>query len=145
MDKKERNHAEQNAQGHAESILELYQAFVALEDGSESVTVDGETFNETDAIIERVSEMPLSVEVRSAWHIPSEKENSGEFQILLSTGGPALRIVGELDENACPCGNFSLEHQDWGTPWTEYHPDVESREDWESALDWFVGTFYFGE
>ena len=41
------------------------------------------------------------------------------YEILLCTGGPAARIVGELNEDGEPT-TARLEHQDWGTPWTEY-------------------------
>ena len=41
-----------------------------------------------------------------------------EFEILLCTGGPACRIVGDLDES-CQPSSARIEHQDWGTPWTE--------------------------
>ncbi|MES2348477.1 MAG: hypothetical protein V4641_13020 [Pseudomonadota bacterium] len=70
---------------------------------------------------QRISEDPLSVEVRSDWHAPGDEDNTpSEFKILLCTGGPAVQIMGELDEHGTPCRAW-LEYQDWGTPWTEYH------------------------
>jgi hypothetical protein len=42
------------------------------------------------------------------------------FELLLATGGPAIRIMGELDGNNEPHRAW-LEVQDWGTPWTEYY------------------------
>jgi hypothetical protein len=56
----------------------------------------------------------------------------------LSTGGPALRIRGELDEHKQPDRAW-LEYQDWGTPWTQYF-DVE-----QDTLLQFCQVFYFGE
>jgi hypothetical protein len=67
-----------------------------------------------------IHEDPLSVEVRSDWTTPGEEMTAGQFQILLSTGGPATRIMGELDEHGEPYRAW-LEVQDWFKPWTEYH------------------------
>lgn len=142
----EKTHAEQNAEGHAESILELYRAFEALIAGAESVTVDGDEYTDADAIQERAMESALSVEVRGAWHTPGDDESrkAAEYQILLSTGGPACRLLGDLDEH----GNAELpmvQHQDWFTPWTDYRPDCAKADDYDAAMSWFAGCFYFGE
>jgi hypothetical protein len=55
-----------------------------------------------DEARERIEEDPLSVEVRSDWTTPGEEMTPAEFCILLGTGGPATRIVGELDEHGEP-------------------------------------------
>jgi hypothetical protein len=68
---------------------------------------------------QRISDDPLSVEVRSSWVTPGEEMTPTEFCILLGTGGPATRIRGELDEHGEPDRAW-LEAQDWGTPWTQY-------------------------
>lgn len=78
----------------------------------------GECTDREDAE-QRIHEDPLSIEVRSDWVSPGEEMTAGEFLILLSTGGPATRIIGELDEHGEPC-RARLEAQDWFTPWTEY-------------------------
>jgi len=41
------------------------------------------------------------------------------FELLLTTGGPAVRIMGELDSCLEPSRAW-LEVQDWGKPWTQY-------------------------
>jgi hypothetical protein len=46
---------------------------------------------------------------------------ASEFCILLCTGGPAARILGELDEHGEPYRAW-MEYQDWGTPWTQFVP-----------------------
>ena len=84
-----------------------------------------EYHNEEEAQ-EAISEDPLSVEVRSGWQNPVEKLEPEEFEILLCTGGPAVRIIGDLD-NGEPY-RARIEYQDWGTPWTEYFPTSEERE-----------------
>jgi hypothetical protein len=63
---------------------------------------------------------PLSVEIRSGWYAPGEDPAPAEeFQILLCTGGPAVRIMGTIDHRGAPDRAW-LEFQDWGTPWTQY-------------------------
>lgn len=66
-----------------------------------------------------IQEDPLSVEVRSDWTTPGEEMQAGEFCILLTAGGPAVRIRGELDQYGEPCRAW-LEVQDWFEPWTQY-------------------------
>ena len=92
-----------------------------------------------DEAREAIEEDPLSVLVRSDWHSPGEENPEPvEFEILLSTGGPATRIVGELGLHAEP-SRARLEVQDWGTPWTEY---LDSDRD---VLLSYARCFYFGE
>jgi hypothetical protein len=72
----------------------------------------------------RIMEDPLSIQVRSDWYTPGDEDESrspAEFQILLCTGGPAVRIVGELGGDGEP-SRARLEVQDWFKPWTEYVP-----------------------
>lgn len=89
----------------------------------------------------RIQEDALSVEVRSGWEDPrtffaGEAPPAG-FNILLATGGPAVRIMGELS-NGEPERAW-LEVQDWGTPWTRYF-DIE-----QDTLLAYARCFYFGE
>jgi len=69
---------------------------------------------------QRIYDDPLDVQVRSDWTNPGESLMPSEFCILLCTGGPAVRIVGELSEHGEPCRAW-LEYQDWGTPWTQFY------------------------
>lgn len=89
---------------------------------------------------QRIHEDPLSVQVRSGWCDPGTENMGGaeEFEIVLSTGGPATRIVGELDDNGEP-SRARLQVQDWFKPWTEYFPaDSE-------VLLTYARCFTFGE
>lgn len=70
-----------------------------------------------DEARQRIEDDPLSVQVRSGWHSVGELAEDEEFEILLCTGGPAVRIVGELDRGT-PTRCW-MECQDWFTPWTE--------------------------
>ena len=78
----------------------------------------------------------LEVKVSGSWE-PGSKPVAESYMILLSTGGPALRVVGDLDRGE-PV-SASLEWQDWGTPWTPY---LDAN---ESDLLVFASQFYFGE
>jgi hypothetical protein len=155
--KEEVNHAEENAKGWYETIEEQVAAMEMdwnrykelketdvndlTEEEKEELKELEETareFENYDDVIERIQEEPLSVHVRSGWYNPGENEvMPEEFEILLSTGGPALRMIGDLDEHLQPC-NCRLEHQDWFKPWTEYH-DVDS-----DVLEKWANVFYFG-
>lgn len=84
------------------------------EEGLESLN-ESDPEDRKEAARERIEEDPLSVQVRSAWENSPEDFDAAEFCILLSTGGPATRIVGELDRGE-PI-SARLEAQDWFTPW----------------------------
>ena len=135
----ETNHAIANARAWAASIHEAMTAYQSLESGeAESVTYEGDAFEDADDLRQRIEEMPLSVQVRDGWRAPgAESDGAEEFEILLSTGGPALRIYGEIGD-AYP----ALQWQDWGTPWTPYR---ETTEEQDAAILAFVGLFYLGE
>ena len=125
------NHALDNAKGHIKSMVEDFkkdQIFENLKD-----------FESQDQLRESVLNSALSVEFRSGWYSSLDEETKPEeFKILLSWGGPALQIIGELD-NYGPV-NPKLQYQDWGTPWT----DFKITEDQQKALNWFCNCFYFG-
>lgn len=91
-----------------------------------------------EAVREYAQAMPLSVLVRSDWHAPGSASSYSQFELLLSTGGPAVRIIGELD-SYCEPYRPQLQYQDWGIEWMD-HP--EARHD---PLQWFAAQFYFGE
>lgn len=80
-----------------------------------------------DAAMDDIYSDPLSIEVRDGWRSIGSKDSvDKEFKILLSTGGPATQIIGDLDEHDEPC-NVKLQSQDWFTPWTTY--ETEEGED----------------
>lgn len=109
-----------------------YQELVDLEAAA------GDCESQDDAS-ERIQEDPLDISVRSDWQNIGETLTPSEFTILLCTGGPACRIVGELDQYNQPCRAW-IEYQDWFTPWTELVDGV-SHDD----LLTYCQQFYFGE
>src|SRR4051812_41106650 len=93
------SNARQNAKAWFESIVEMVSELHRIQDNQ---SVDG---SEDDAR-QKIEESVLSVQVRGGWHNPGisqERSNQygdgkpEEYEILLTTGGPALRIIGRLD------------------------------------------------
>ncbi len=107
-------------------------------------------YHDEDAANQALDEDPLSVLVRSGWYDTVESHHRfdrgdvalpEEYEILLCTGGPAVRIRGDLNQN-CEPETARLEYQDWGTPWTEYHTDTSNT---HCHLLAYAQHFYFGE
>lgn len=123
-----------------------YESIAEMVADLDAVDADGEPDEDAREKARMViDEDPLSVQVRSDWHAPGSAEDDSkplDFQILLSWGGPATRIIGELDEHGEPT-RARLEAQDWGTPWTEY------RGAWgdggRATLLAYASCFFFGE
>jgi hypothetical protein len=72
-----------------------------------------------DEAFERIQEDALSVRyfgerVDGVWSID-------KVEILVTTGGPAVRVMCDIDDNE-PV-NCWLEVQDWGKPWSQYYCD----------------------
>lgn len=71
-----------------------------------------------EGALERLEENPLDIQFRSGWESNRDELTPSEFAILLCTGGPAVRIRGELNHNGYPSRAW-VEYSDWGIPWTE--------------------------
>lgn len=119
--------AKSQAQAQLADILEMVKALNTEDDDAR------------EEAQEAIQEGPLSVEVRSGWHTPGEKGEPEEYAILLCTGGPAVRLIGELDRGE-PY-NARLEYQDWFTEWERL---PASREETD-ALIAYAQQFYFGD
>lgn len=91
-----------------------------------------------DDVMDEIYENPLSVLVRSDWVEPGKKMEPYEYEILLSTGGPASRIIGTLNEHHEP-DTAQLTHQDWFGVWEKYR-DAD-----EDVLLRYASCFFFGE
>jgi len=124
--------------GHLEEIMRLMKI--------KEWAVQTERHQLAASIDERVQEMPLSVTVREGWKLPGSTSAPEEFEILLGTGGPAVRLYGTLDAWCYP-DEVQLQNQDWGTPWQRVCTKglKWSYAEIHDALRDFAGTFYFGE
>jgi len=115
---------------------DAYASIVAL---VEALECDyDKPMHEREDAEQRIHEDALSVEVRSGWASPGDTLTAEEFCILITTGGPAVRIRGELDEHFEPRRAW-LEVQDWGTPWMQYF-DASQK-----TLLTYARCFYYGE
>jgi hypothetical protein len=100
-----------------------------------------ENWHDEDSARQRIEEDALSVEVRSDWHTPGDEDanEATEYNILITTGGPAARITGNLDRGQPTSAVF--EYQDWFKPWTEVYTGQADA----SILLQYAQCFYFGE
>lgn len=153
------NHAIENARAWYANIKEMVAAHEAACAKSEADDVASGTryehkagydaTEETEAAQQVIWESPLSVQVRSGWHTPDLHYGSHqptEYEILLTYGGPGLRITGALDEGCAPT-SATLEWQAWGTPWTPLHMSelADQASEVDATLLRFASHFYFGE
>lgn len=121
---------------HAGSVASVVEMAEALETARNDQDDDAE-----EAAREVIEQDALSVEVRGGWRIPgADGDGAEEYRILLTTGGPAVRIVGDLSQYGEPETAF-LEVQDWGTQWTRFPVTSEAA----AMLLTYAGCFYFGE
>jgi len=118
--------------GHMSNIKELIEQWqlYALENYDEVLC---------DEVEEEIRNMPLCVEVKSDWHDVNSHDEyryPTHYKLLLGTGGPAVQVVGELDEHGEP-ETAELQGQDWFTPWER------TKEQDEDILLSFARFFYF--
>lgn len=85
---------------------------------------------------QRIMEDPLSLQFRSGWCNSKEEMEPEEFELLLATGGPAVRIIGEIRDGQAH--RPILQVQDWFTPWTEYFEEGAS-----DVLEAYCNCFCF--
>jgi hypothetical protein len=99
-----------------------------------------EAWHDPERARQAIQEDPLSIEVRSGWHTPGDEDGNkpAEYNILLGTGGPAARIIGELDEHGQP-ETATFEFQDWFKPWTA----ARVSQDEEAVMLKYAQQFYF--
>lgn len=121
-----------------ESIAEMVAKLAAFEKDDNGEDTDEPDEKAREAAREEIEQDPLSVQVRSGWHSLGEDPGApDEFEILLATGGPAVRIIGELNQYGDPT-HARLQTQNWFTPWTDY---VAAERD---VLLTYCAVFYFG-
>ena len=127
--------AKASGQASFDSIREMVDAYQdATNAGQEDLFEAAERAIHEDA---------LSVEVRSGWYMPGDQNadtKPAEYRILLSTGGPAVQIVGELNEHGEP-ESAVMQVQDWFIPWTDFVPQHEEP---GRVMLTYARCFYFG-
>jgi hypothetical protein len=106
-------------------------------EGMTASSEDRESYHDEEDARDAILEDPLSVQVRSGWTTPGDTMEAEEYEILLCTGGPAVRIVGTLN-NRYP-DSAHLEYQDWFTPWARFNTTDSE----EAALVDYASEFCF--
>ena len=130
----EDNRSLKRAKRQLESLRERVAALKEAQD-----TCNDEAYEEAR---EAIQGGPFSVQVRGGWYDPTEKSlGPEEFSLLLCGGGPAVRVIGDLDDNCQPI-TARLQYQDWFVPWADFY--CEREEDEEMLLE-YCRQFYFGE
>lgn len=128
-------HSQEQAKAHLDRIKELAAQL-------RQANAD-EDWEQREDIELTIQEDALEILVRDDWRRPSAEpvltDTPTEFLILLSTGGPAVRVTGSLDINCLP-SNVQLEHQDWFEVWQQY---PLSPSDYRAVLE-YASQHYFG-
>ena len=132
------NHAITNCKGQLENIIDLYKRF---------------KFDETLGALdkEEIEELAKDEALDVCWKSDDWQAVGAELtptkgRVLLTTGGPACQVVCDLDGDVA--SNPEIQWQDWGTPWTTPSIQNELQLDFEladSALEWFINLFWWGE
>ena len=133
--------AEQQAGAQLASIEDL----VACLEHAESCTdtaCGADCPHDVDTAREAIMEDALSVDVRTDWHGVGAVEacKPTHYKILLCWGGPAVQILGTLDDSNQP-GSARLQYQDWFTEWMDY-PLTQGEEE---TLVKYAQQFYFDQ
>ena len=143
------NRAKEQAQAQFESIVEMVKRLRHSRDCENLQCMEGKeggdswddpkSYHDEDSARQAIIEDALDVQVRSGWHAPGWESGPEEYRILLCTGGPAVRIIGELNQHKEP-ESAKLEYQDWFTYWEEHREGID-----EDILLAYAGCFYFGD
>lgn len=145
---KDLHRAREQAQAQFESIRDMVERLKHAQECTDDECTEGkdggdtwddaEGYHDEDKALQVITEDALDVSVRSGWYPPGESPSPEEYTILLCTGGPAVRIRGQLSQCGGP-ETAGLECQDWFTQWETC--DIDDPED---ALLTFASQFYFG-
>jgi hypothetical protein len=98
--------------------------------------------HDEDEAREAITADALDVQVRGEWHTPGALDGAApyEYKIMLCWGGPAVQIMGTLDNFNQP-DSARLQYQDWFTEWMDY-PLTKTEEE---TLLTYAQQFYFDE
>ena len=149
---KDLERAKEQAQAQFESIRDMVERLQHAQDCTDDECTEGkdggdtwddaEGYHDEDNAQQIIHEDALEIGVRPQFQSPGERDiwsEGGDYFILLCTGGPAVRIVGSLNEHREP-ETAEIEFQDWGTPWTAHYISGGNE-----VLLTYARQFYFGE
>ncbi|MDP7647768.1 MAG: hypothetical protein QGH82_06855 [Candidatus Woesearchaeota archaeon] len=96
--------------------------------------LDNDDEEKRDEALEMIHQDPLEVKTRTDFN------GSRQYMILLGTGGPAARIIGDLNDYDEP-KTARFEFQDWFKPWTKARTTGAE----EQTMLEYARQFYFEE
>src|SRR5439155_17135058 len=137
------NEAADRAAQQAGAQLASIEDLVACLEHAESCTdtaCGADCPHDVDEARDAITASALSVEVRTDWHGVGTDEacKPTHYKILLCWGGPAVQIVGTLDNFNQP-DSAKLQYQDWFAEWMDYPLTQEE----EETLVKYAQQFYF--
>ena len=162
----EKSHGQKNAEAAMESIMVMVKRLnhcaecdgdsdeceltteeifaginLSYSEGAEATDEDREEYHDEDKARECIQEDALEVSVRAkGWRRPGEAVEADEYRILITWGGPACQVTGQLDGHMEP-ENAKIQFQDWGTPWIT----MPTTDEQDQALLTYARQFYFDE
>jgi hypothetical protein len=145
----ETERARDQAAAQLAGITEMMQRLEAADAGPEQFDVANhgdsgpwQHAKEYEEVREEIVTSALSVEVCTDWHgvgaVDAAKPT--HYKILLCWGGPAVQIIGTLDDFNYP-DRAQLQYQDWFTEWLDYPLTQEE----EETVVKYACEFYFDE
>jgi hypothetical protein len=89
-------------------------------------SLESEFYSIQEDAIDQIRQMPLEITFRSEWESYSDWQDPSSIKpsevcVLLTTGGPAVRVVAKWDSEEFQAYSARLEVQDWGTAWEAYY------------------------
>ncbi len=119
----------------AQRIRGLYRASLELL-GWGKTKVDGHEFTDLSTFEDYVRDTPWGVWIREDWHHPDDPPTSAvEFEIVLATSAPAVRIAGWFDSDGEP---YAIRMEESPEP---YVPGVPGRNTWKDRTGWDEGAY----
>ena len=115
-------------------IIDLEQAGKKID-----VEVEGEEFHCSTDLYNYITEIPVSVEVRTDWVYAGFYGNQHpvDYKIVMTTGGPHIEIYGRLNHTVEP-ENVNMFYRDGSDSF-----NVTLTKEEEKTLLWFVKLFQY--
>lgn len=107
--------------------------------GKQNKHQNPDAWHDEERAREAIEQGHYGIELRGGWYAPGGRDEDGaqEYCVTLGGGGPAMRIVGELEDGSPSTARYQF--QDWFKPWT----DAELSEKESAILLQWVGHLYF--
>lgn len=112
---------------------EIYDGLNMVWIGIKATSDERAQYHSEEEILKTITGQVISLTVRSSWEKVDAELNPAEYNILLCTGGPAVRIIGDLDATGKP-ESAHMEYQDYDIPWMDMADDENGNEAMDADL-----------